>query len=281
MNIYSGRFHSAKGRLLKNINRIRLLSECIKSKPLSVALLPVRFLSIDKGCCRTRQMFLLGFKGAWDRCFPELSKKMGSKHLALIIFRTLLGSNICHQLVTARKKQIFTRFYSWVMLMVWSYGWGVWTGAVGDLLLLGEQDECSWYVICWANARVWDSWARGIVEASGRRHVAVWLLAHWAEGAACMCPWRHFRGSLDLRGSSLGLLQTCHCLGAGTQNLHLKKKKKKYDRMNKSLRNDLDFSFSLQVCRDNKDPFLNTIYWGLKGHLIHWSAAWGGWGFPG
>lgn len=72
-----------------------------------------------------------------------------------------------------------------------------------------------------------------------------------------MCPWRHFRGTLGLQGSSLGLLQTCHCLGADAQSLHLKKKKN-YDRMNKmSNRNDLGSGFSLQVDRQ-QDTFIQN-----------------------
>lgn len=107
--------------------------------------------------------------------------------------------------------------------------------------------------------------------------------SEWPEARSSLtpCPWRGgsclhvplapFQRHIRPPRLFSGLVTDLSLCGCWHTKPPFKKRKEKYDRMNKkSNRNDLDFVFSLLVDKDNKKPLFKTIYSGLKVRLIHW-----------
>lgn len=116
------------------------------------------------------------------------------------------------------------------------------------------------------NTRIWDSWAGGTVEASGRRRVAVWLLAHGEEGAARMYPW-HIRPPRLFSG----LVPDLSLFGCWYTKLPFRKKVwQDQEKIQQKLPWPLVLVYRLTEATRS---LFSELF--IMVRLIHWQAAWG------
>lgn len=209
------------GRLLKNINRLRLFSDAsFKWTVIGDSFYRCGFSPIDGGML-PRQTDVSSWFQRYLR--PDASRNFQRRRVPNIwpwsFLNTLLGSNICPRFVNVKKNLKKSNIYSilwlgnvdslvmWVESLDGSREWRTAPRRTGTMFLMCHLlSECSWRQLSTGT-----SW-RERPEAHSRLTPRPWRGASGLH----VCPWRRFRGTSALQGSSLGLFQTCHCLGAGT-----------------------------------------------------------------